>query len=191
MAWKKGSAGWLFAVNAGVSAFTFGGGYTVLPLLRRAYAERNALLREDELFDLAALAQTSPGAIAVNFAALCGLRIGGWRGAAAAVAGALLPPVAVLSAAAWLYAGAAGQGAVAAVLRGMTVGAAALLLDYTVDLWRAARRGGRLWEPCLMAAAFAAVFGGRVHVAWVLGAGALLAMVRARITAGRDDAEPR
>lgn len=63
---------WLFGVNLYISAFTFGGGYVVLPMVRKAFVEKKGLFSEEELLDMAAIAQSSPGAIAVNLAVLAG-----------------------------------------------------------------------------------------------------------------------
>lgn len=53
-----------------VSSFSFGGGYVVLPVIRRYFVEEG-LFGEDELMDMAAVAQSSPGAIAINLAQFC------------------------------------------------------------------------------------------------------------------------
>lgn len=65
---------WLFGVNLFISTFTFGGGYVVVPMIRKYYVEKKALFSEEELLELAAVAQSSPGAIAVNLSALAGYR---------------------------------------------------------------------------------------------------------------------
>ena len=60
---------WLFRVNLIVSAFTFGGGYVVVPMLKKHFVTNRHVLSEEELFDIAAIAQSSPGAIAINLSA--------------------------------------------------------------------------------------------------------------------------
>ena len=57
---------WLFKVNFFISAFTFGGGYVVIPMIRKYFVTEKHLFSEDELMDMAAIAQSSPGAIAIN-----------------------------------------------------------------------------------------------------------------------------
>ena len=66
---------WLFRVNLIVSAFTFGGGYVGVPMLKKHFVTNRHVLSEEELFDIAAIAQSSPGAIAINLSALTGYRI--------------------------------------------------------------------------------------------------------------------
>ena len=57
---------WLFCINVFISAFTFGGGYVVIPMIKKYYVEEKQLFDEDELMNIAAIAQSSPGAIAIN-----------------------------------------------------------------------------------------------------------------------------
>ena len=61
---------WLFKVNFFISAFTFGGGYVVIPMIRKYFVTEKHLFSEDELMDMAAIAQSSPGAIAINLAVM-------------------------------------------------------------------------------------------------------------------------
>ena len=74
----------LFASMLSISACTFGGGFVIVTFMRRRFVEELHWLAEDEMLDLIALAQSSPGAIAVNAAILVGWRIGGFLGMLAA-----------------------------------------------------------------------------------------------------------
>ena len=73
---------WLFGIHFFISAFTFGGGYVVIPMIRRYFVEKKQLFSEEELLEMAAIAQSSPGAIAVNLSVLSGYRTLGRLGAA-------------------------------------------------------------------------------------------------------------
>lgn len=66
---------WLFKTDFFISSFTFGGGYVVLPMIRKYFIEQKHLFSEDELMDMSAVAQSSPGAIAINLAVLCGKKV--------------------------------------------------------------------------------------------------------------------
>lgn len=68
---------WLLAVNLFISAFTFGGGYVVVPMVRRFFVEKKQYFTEEELIDMAAIAQSTPGAIAINLSALAGYKATG------------------------------------------------------------------------------------------------------------------
>lgn len=72
----------LFTSTFTLSAFTFGGGYVIIPMMRRKFVEQYRWLDEDEVLDLTAIAQSSPGPVAVNAAILMGFRLGGRPGRA-------------------------------------------------------------------------------------------------------------
>ena len=67
----------LFVSTLYLSAFTFGGGYVIVSLLKKKFVDEYHWIEEEEMLDLVAIAQSSPGAIAVNAAILVGWRVGG------------------------------------------------------------------------------------------------------------------
>ena len=82
----------LFTSMLYISAFTFGGGFVIVSLMQKKFVEELHWLEEDEMLDMTALAQASPGAIAVNGAILVGRKLAGIPGIAVAVLGTILPP---------------------------------------------------------------------------------------------------
>ena len=66
---------WLFCINLFISAFTFGGGYVVIPMIRKYFVQKKHFLTEEEVMELAAISQSSPGAIAVNGAIVVGYKL--------------------------------------------------------------------------------------------------------------------
>ena len=72
---------WLLGIHMFISAFTFGGGYVVVPMVRKYFVLHKKLFGEDELMEMAAVSQSVPGAIAVNLAAVTGYRAAGVLGA--------------------------------------------------------------------------------------------------------------
>lgn len=58
-----------------ISAFTFGGGFVIVTLMKRKFVDELHWMTEEEMLDIAAMAQSSPGAIAVNAANLVGWRV--------------------------------------------------------------------------------------------------------------------
>lgn len=121
--------GWLFKTDMFISSFTFGGGYVVLPMIRKYFVDQKHLFSEDELMDMAAVAQSSPGAIAINLAVLCGKRVAGWPGILVAGIGAVLPPLIILSIVSAYYKAMIANETIAALLKGMEAGVAALIAD--------------------------------------------------------------
>lgn len=87
----------LFLSTLYISTFTFGGGFVIVTFMKQKFVDELHWLKEDEMLDFAALAQSSPGAIAVNAAILVGWRVGGFIGMVTSVIGTIIPPMAILS----------------------------------------------------------------------------------------------
>ena len=78
---KKKSALWtLFFSTLYLSAFTFGGGYVIASLMKKKFVDEYHWIEEDEMLDLIAIAQSAPGAIAVNGAIVVGYKLAGLPG---------------------------------------------------------------------------------------------------------------
>ena len=82
----------LFISTLYLSAFTFGGGYVIVSLLKKKFVDEYHWIENDEMLDLVAIAQSAPGAIAVNGAIVVGYKLAGIIGAFVAVIGAIIPP---------------------------------------------------------------------------------------------------
>jgi len=80
-----------------LSAFTFGGGYVIIPLMRKKFVNEYHWIDEKEMLDLTAIAQSTPGAIAVNAAILVGYRLAGYLGSMITIIATVLPPLIILS----------------------------------------------------------------------------------------------
>ncbi len=83
--------GQLFFLFFKIGAFTFGGGYVMLPIIEREIVEKREWIERDKFLDILALAQSVPGALAVNTSFQVGYRLYGIKGALTAVLGAALP----------------------------------------------------------------------------------------------------
>ena len=77
----------LFTSTFYLSAFTFGGGYVIIPLMKKKFADDLHWIEEKEMLDLTAIAQSSPGPIAVNAAILIGYRLAGKLGTLVTIIG--------------------------------------------------------------------------------------------------------
>ena len=87
-----------------LSAFTFGGGYVIVTLMKKKFVDELHWIDEDEMLDLVAIAQSAPGAIAVNGAIVVGYKLVGIAGALAAIIGTIIPPFVILSVIFYFYA---------------------------------------------------------------------------------------
>ena len=91
---KKKKLLWkLFVSTLYISAFTFGGGYVIVTLMKKKFVDDYHWIEEPEMLDLIAIAQSSPGAIAVNGAIVVGYKLAGLAGALTAIAGTIFAAV--------------------------------------------------------------------------------------------------
>ena len=86
-----------FLVILRFNAVTFGGGYTIIPLLKQYFVENKKVLEEDEVLKLTTLAQSGPGVMVVSASLLLGYRLFGIKGALVGIMGAVLPPLVIIS----------------------------------------------------------------------------------------------
>lgn len=147
----------LFTSMFMISAFTFGGGYVIVSLMKKKFVDEYGWLSEQEMLDYTALAQSCPGAIAVNAAILAGWRMAGLPGMLAAVLGTVLPPLGILSVISVFYSAFASNRYVALVLSGMQAGVAAVLCDVVMTMGGNVLRQRSLLKNAIMVAAFVAV----------------------------------
>lgn len=86
----------LFWSTLYLSAFTFGGGYVIVSLMKKKFVDELGWIDEEEMLDLVAIAQSTPGAIAVNGAIVVGYKLEGIIGVIAAIAGTIIPPFVII-----------------------------------------------------------------------------------------------
>ena len=82
----------LFVTTLYISSFTFGGGFVIVTFMKKKFVDELHWIDEQEMLDMTALAQSSPGAIAVNAAILVGWQVEGLAGCLSGVAAARCPP---------------------------------------------------------------------------------------------------
>ena len=124
----------LFCSTFLISAFTVGGGFVIIPLLKAKYVDEYGWLEDRETLDLVAIAQSMPGVVAVNASILLGYRMAGIRGSLTALFATILPPLITLSVIAQAYEAFASSPIVRLALKGMQCGATALIVNVAVDL---------------------------------------------------------
>lgn len=86
----------LFLTFARIGLFTFGGGYAMIPLIEDICVEKKKWITHDEMMNLAVIAESTPGPIAINCATFVGFRQGGLAGAAAATVGMTVPSFCII-----------------------------------------------------------------------------------------------
>ena len=105
MSLKRGGSLYLklFLYTFVLSAFTFGGGYVIVPLMRKRFVEDLHWIDEQEMLDLISVSQSSPGPIAVNASLMIGYHMGGIPGALITAFGTVLPPLLIISVISFFY----------------------------------------------------------------------------------------
>ena len=119
----------LFVTMLKIGAFTFGGGYAMLALLEAELVDRRAWLTKEEFLDMAALAESTPGPIAINAATYVGYRRAGVLGAVLATLGVVLPSFAIIYTISLFFDAFLSLAPVAYAFRGLQVGVVYLILS--------------------------------------------------------------
>lgn len=158
----------LFLSTLYISAFTFGGGFVIITFMKRKFVDELHWIEEPEMLDLAALAQSSPGAIAVNAAILVGWRVAGFPGMLISVLGTILPPMVILIVISFFYAAFRANAYVSLVLKGMESGVAAVIFDVVADLGGKVAKSRDILSITMMAAAFIASYFLHVNVIFII-----------------------
>lgn len=119
-----------------MGAVTFGGGYAMLPILRREFIQSRSWMDEETIMDYYALSQGLPGIIAINVSVFIGYRRRGVPGGIAAAVGMVSPCIIIISIIAFLLAGFQDNPYVRHALAGISVCVIALILDAVISLWK-------------------------------------------------------
>lgn len=157
---KKSTILWtLFKSTFLLSAFTFGGGFVIVSLYKKKFVEELHWLDEDEMLDITAIAQSSPGPIPVNASVILGYRMAGIAGSLTAILGTILPAMLIISVIACFYTQFRTNRIIAVSLQAMRAGVAAVIFDVVIKLAKNVITTRRALYLVLMTAAFvSAVF---------------------------------
>ena len=147
----------LFLSTFQLSACTFGGGFVIVPLMREKFVRKLNWIEEEEMLDLTAIAQSSPGPIAVNAAILVGYHVAGVPGAAVAMMGTVLPPFIIISIISLFYIAFRDSLIVRIIMAGMLAGVAAVITNVVIDMVRDILKQRRLLPVAVLILAFIAV----------------------------------
>ena len=124
----------LFYSTFSLSAFTIGGGYVIVPLMKDRFVEELKWIDEEEMLNLVAISQSAPGPIAVNTSIMVGYRLAGVLGSLVTILGTVLPPLIIITVVAQFYALFKANRIVNALLIGMRAGVAAVIIDVIIKM---------------------------------------------------------
>ena len=168
----------LYLLFAKIGAFTFGGGYAMLPILQRELAEKRDFTTEEELLDYYAIGQLTPGVIAVNVSTFIGYKRCGVLGGIIATLGMITPSVIIISIIAAVLRNFADIYLVKCAFAGIRIAVLALIVKTIVKMTKAGVKDG--FTCLIMLLTFGLMFVSVPSVCIVLGA-ALLGLLIKRL----------
>ncbi len=178
----------LFVSALYLSAFTFGGGYVIVTLMKQKFVDELHWIEEDEMLDLVAIAQSAPGAIAVNGAIVVGYKLAGIAGAAVATIATIIPPFVVITVVSYFYELFRENAFVARLLAGMQAGVGAVIASVVCDMGNSVVRQKRADTVVIMLAAFLAACVFHINVIYIILVCITIGIVRTLIAGKRRKA---
>lgn len=151
-----------------LSAFTFGGGYVIVTLMKKKFVDEYHWIEENEMLDLIAIAQSAPGAIAVNGAIVVGYKLAGFLGALTAIIATIIPPFVIISLISVFYNAFRSNHIVSQVLEGMQAGVGAVIVSVVYEMAAEVVHEKKLSSIGIMVAAFAATCFLNINVIYVV-----------------------
>lgn len=168
-----------------LSACTFGGGFVIIGMIRKVFADKLHWITEDEILDLTVIAQSTPGPLGVNMAVITGYRICGVPGALVCALAASLPPMIIISVISVFYNQFKDNRIISLLLQVMRAGVAAVIVDVVIDLAAKVVKTHRVLWIALMVAAFVALVVFKVNIIWLIMICGAVGLVNS-LTAGKE-----
>ena len=144
----------LFLTFTKIGLFTFGGGYAMIPLIEREVSDNKHWISHEDILDVIAIAESTPGPIAINAATFIGRKTAGTKGAACATLGVVLPSFLIIVAISYVLQAFQSLKAVRYAFWGIRAGVTALILKALWSLYRQCKKD--VFSYAVMAAAFVA-----------------------------------
>ena len=141
----------LFLTFAKIGAFTFGGGYAMLPLLERELIEKKGWTTQEDILNYFAIAQCTPGVIAVNTATFVGHKQKGVVGGIVATVGVIFVPMIIILTIALALQAFWGHPLVARIFSGIRIAVAALIVSAVIKLFKSSVKNWFGIILCLLA----------------------------------------
>ena len=168
----------LFVSTLYLSTFTFGGGYVIVTLIKQKFVDELHWIEEDEMLDLIAIAQSAPGAIAINGAIVVGYKLAGLLGAIVAIIATIIPPFVIITVISYFYELFRDNFIVSKLLSGMQAGVGAVIASVVWDMGGGVLKQKSALSDLIMAAAFLAACVLRVNVIYIILACIALGVLR-------------
>ena len=166
----------LFISTLILSAFTFGGGYVIITLMRKTFVDELGWIDKDEMLDLVAIAQSAPGAIAVNGAIVIGYKLAGLAGVLTAVVATIIPPSIIITLISFFYDAFRSNVWISLLLEGMQAGVAAVIVAVVFQMGKEVTDTKNPWLITAMFLAFVANYIFNINVVLIISTAAALGL---------------
>ena len=174
----------IFAAFFKIGAFTFGGGYAMIPLIQKEAVEKHGWVSDDDILEIIAIAESTPGPIAINSATFVGYRAAGVLGSACATLGVVLPSFVIILALSAVLQQFQAVAAVQYAFNGIRAGVLALLIK---SLWTMYKKSPKGWPAyVVMAGSFVLTAIFDVNVLFVIIGCAVFGLVTATYLERRE-----
>lgn len=174
----------LFITFFRIGAFTFGGGYAMIPLIQKEVADNKKWVSDEDILDIVAIAESTPGPIAINAATFIGYKTAGVKGSAVATLGVVLPSFVIISVIAYLLTEFAHIRVVRYAFFGIRAGVLALVSKSLYTMYKKAPKGISASLISLLSFIFVAF--GNVNTLLVIALGAVAGLIITYIKARRE-----
>ena len=161
-----------------LSTFTFGGGYVIVMLMKKKFVDDYKWIDENEMLDLVAIAQSSPGAIAVNGAIVVGYKLDGILGAMIAILGTVIPPFLIISVISVGYHTFRDSYIISQILEGMQAGVGAVIASVVFEMGAGIAREKDKISMLIMAGAFVASCVYKINVVYIIIVCGMIGVIR-------------
>lgn len=175
----------LFITFLKIGAFTFGGGYAMIPLITRETVLHHHWINESDILDIIAIAESTPGPIAINAATFVGYKIAGLGGAFFSTLGVILPSFVIIYIISFVLSLFQSLKPVQYAFSGIRAGVLALLIKALVSMYKQCPKD--IMSYIIMGLAFIAAAFFRVNVLLVILACAIVGIISAFFAKNRED----
>ena len=174
----------LFFAFLKIGLFTFGGGYAMIPLIQRETVDNKKWINDEDMLEIIAIAESTPGPIAINAATFIGYRVGGFFGALAATVGVVLPSFVIITAISFVLAAFQNVVWIRYAFNGIRAGVLALIVKALWSMYKQSPNG--IFAYLIMFGAFVVTAFLPVNVIFVILFCAAAGIVQALIVSRRD-----
>ncbi len=182
----------LFITFFKIGAFTFGGGYAMIPIIEKEMCEKHKWLKGEEILDIFAISESTPGPIAINSATFVGFRVAGVLGSFCATLGVVLPSFIVISLISLILSEFSELEPVKYAFNGIRAGVLALVIKAFYSMYKKCPKGA--FSYVLMVGAFAAslfidILGLDISIIYIIVTCAVIGLIHSIIERKRGKAE--